>query len=149
MQTVLIAVVLAAVVALVATTLRKRAPDPPTQTAWTVPQQLDRNDFDSPSAPWLAVLFTSTTCGTCATMTAKVELLRSSAVAVDIVTFQTRKHTHERYAIDAVPTVVVADAEGVVRASFVGPASATDLWAAVAELREPGSTPPPEAHGPR
>jgi hypothetical protein len=27
--------------------------------------------------------------------------------------------------------------------------SATDFWAAMAELREPGSTPPPEAHGPR
>jgi hypothetical protein len=36
----------------------------------------------------------------------------------------------------------VADAEGAVRASFVGPATATDLWAAVAELRDPGSVPP-------
>jgi hypothetical protein len=29
----------------------------------------------------------------------------------------------------------------VVRASFLGPGTATDLWGAVAELREPGSTP--------
>jgi hypothetical protein len=29
----------------------------------------------------------------------------------------------------------------VVRASFLGPATATDLWAALAELREPGSVP--------
>ncbi len=35
----------------------------------------------------------------------------------------------------------VADATGVVRASFLGPVTATDLWAAVAEAREPGSTP--------
>jgi hypothetical protein len=40
-----------------------------------------------------------------------------------------------------VPTALVVDAEGVVAASFVGPVTATDLWAAVAEAREPGSTP--------
>ena len=45
---------------------------------------------------------------------------------------------------DAVPTIVVADEQGVVRASFVGPPSATDLWAAVAKARDPdedGTTP--------
>jgi hypothetical protein len=42
-----------------------------------------------------------------------------------------------------VPLVVVADAHGVTRAAFVGPASATDVWAAVAEARRPGSTPEP------
>ena len=33
------------------------------------------------------------------------------------------------------PMVLIADAEGVVRKSFVGSVSATDLWAAVAEIR--------------
>ena len=42
---------------------------------------------------------------------------------------------HERYGISGVPMVVIADAEGVVRKSFVGPVTATDLWAAVAEIR--------------
>jgi hypothetical protein len=51
---------------------------------------------------------------------------------------------HRKYDIQAVPLVVVADAEGVVGAGFVGPASATDLWAAVAELRQPGSSPEPD-----
>ena len=51
---------------------------------------------------------------------------------------------HRKYAIDAVPLVVVADARGVVGASFIGPASATDLWAAVAEVRQPGSSPEPD-----
>jgi hypothetical protein len=36
----------------------------------------------------------------------------------------------------------VADQDGSVRASFLGPVSSTHLWAAVAELREPGSVPP-------
>ena len=42
------------------------------------------------------------------------------------------------------PLVVVADARGVVGASFIGPATATDLWAAVAEVRQPGSSPEPD-----
>jgi hypothetical protein len=39
---------------------------------------------------------------------------------------------------------VVADAQGVVRRGFVGAFTATDLWAAVAEVRAPGSTPEPD-----
>jgi hypothetical protein len=52
-----------------------------------------------------------------------------------------RRDLHDRYRIDGVPTTVIADADGVVRASFLGPATATDVWAAVAELREPGCVP--------
>ena len=59
------------------------------------------------------------------------------------VEFTASRRLHERYGIDAVPMVVVADADGVVRASFIGPMSATDLWAAVAEVRNPGSSPEP------
>jgi hypothetical protein len=40
-----------------------------------------------------------------------------------------------------VPTLVVADARGVAVAAFLGPMTATDLWAAVAEARDPGSSP--------
>ena len=50
----------------------------------------------------------------------------------------------KKYRVEAVPIVVVADAAGVARASFIGPTSATDLWAAVAEVRAPGSSPEPE-----
>ena len=48
---------------------------------------------------------------------------------------------HRRYGIDAVPLILIADADGVVQRHFLGPLTATDLWAAVAEAREPGSTP--------
>jgi hypothetical protein len=54
---------------------------------------------------------------------------------------------HERYGIEAVPIILVADADGVVRASFVGPPTATDLWGTIAELREPGSLPDACDHG--
>ena len=98
------------------------------------------------AADWLVAAFTSATCNTCSEIIAKVEPLRSDAVAVDVVDYPDRKETHTRYFIEAVPTLVVADRDGVVRASFVGPVTATDLWAAIAEVREPGSTPPPAAH---
>ena len=39
-----------------------------------------------------------------------------------------------------------ADADGTVKRAFLGPVTATDLWAAMAEEREPGSV-PPDCHG--
>ncbi|MFN2607031.1 MAG: thioredoxin domain-containing protein [Acidimicrobiales bacterium] len=136
-----VVVVLAAVVALVA---ERRRPDAPTQARWAVPTQLDRADFERPHAPWLVALFTSATCHSCATATEKARVLASEEVAVDEVEIGARPDLHRRYHVEAVPTIVVADDEGVVRASFVGPPSATDLWAAVAEARAPGSSPEPD-----
>jgi hypothetical protein len=66
-----------------------------------------------------------------------VALLASKDVAVQDVSYQQRRDLHDRYGIEAVPVVLVADTEGVVRASFVGPPPAAELWAAVAALREP------------
>jgi hypothetical protein len=148
MQSVSVAALIAALVTLVAVTMRSRRPEPPTQARTGPPQQLDRADFPRPDAPWLAVLFVSETCHTCTGVIPKVELLGSADVAVLVASFQTHKVLHERYSIDSVPTTLLADADGEVRKAFVGPVSATDLWAAMAELREPGSTPPPEAHQP-
>jgi hypothetical protein len=45
---------------------------------------------------------------------------------------------HDRYTIDAVPMVLVTDRDGVVRRSFVGPLSSSDLEAAVAHARDTG-----------
>jgi hypothetical protein len=77
----------------------------------------------------------------CAQVVAKAQVLECADVAVDDVEYSADRALHERYSIDAVPTLVVADAQGVVVTSFLGPMTATDLWAAVAEAREPGSTP--------
>lgn len=147
MNVVVFAVVVGALLVLGAQQFNKRRRfEPPTQQAWKVPQQLDRADFVRPDAPWIMVVFTSATCNSCAKVGGMAEVLRSDDVAVDIVDYQNRTDTHKRYAIDAVPTTVIADHQGVVVKSFVGPTTATDLWAAMAEAREPGSTPPPEAH---
>jgi hypothetical protein len=145
---VVITLVLVVVAVGVAIIIQRRRPDAPTQpTAWTVPAQLDRRDFDRPDAAWIVVLFTSATCDTCAGVREKVALLESDQVAVHEAEAVRDKPIHDRYGIDAVPTLVIADRDGVVRGSFVGPVTATDLWATMAELREPGTVPPGCDHG--
>jgi hypothetical protein len=141
MSRLIVAAALVIVAGVVAGALRRRKPEPPTQARWAVPSQLDRDDFEHPDFPWLVVVFSSTTCASCDQALVKAAVLASPQVAVQDVSYQNRPDLHERYAIEAAPTIVVADHEGVVRASFVSTPTATDLWAAVAEVRFPGSTP--------
>jgi hypothetical protein len=139
---VIFALVLGAVVVVAALVLRRRRPSlAPTQPRHQVPAQLDRADFVRPDAPWLVAVFTSSTCHVCADVARKAAVLDSAEVAVQQVEYTAARSLHARYAIDAVPAVVVADSAGVVRASFLGPVTATDLWVSVAEARDPGSTP--------
>jgi len=116
-------VVVAAVIA--ARLLDRRKPAPPTRDAYPVPAQLDRLDFPRPDAPWLFVLFSSRTCDSCGPMVSRVCSLESETVATVQVEAQADKVLHDRYRIEGVPMVVLADAQGVVRAGFVG---ATDTW---------------------
>ena len=142
MERVVLAVVLAGLALAVAAVLQRRQrPDAPVRTGYAVPAQLDRGDFERPGAPWLVAIFTSATCNTCQGVWERAQPLASDLVAVQELEHQADRGLHDRYEIDAVPTTLVADADGVVVASFVGPVTATDLWAAVAEAREPGSTP--------
>lgn len=131
-------VAVALVVSLLA---RHRRPDAPTQGGFQLPVQVDRADFPHADRPWLVVVFTSATCNACADVLSKARVTESREVAVVDVEYTKRRDLHTRYAIDAVPSLVVVDAQGAVRAGFLGPVKAQDLWAAVAECREPGSTP--------
>jgi hypothetical protein len=133
-------VVIATVVAVV---LSRRRPQPPTQAKVRIPAQLDREDFPEPDKPWLLVVWTSATCDSCASATAKARLLASPLVSYVEVPWQERRDLHERYGVEDVPLLVLADHEGVVEISFVGTPNFTDLVGAVAEAREPGSTPEP------
>jgi hypothetical protein len=131
-----IALALVAVAVVVAIVIDRRRPQPPTQPTWAVPSQVDRDDFDKPDVPWLVVVFTSATCNTCAGVLAKARPLESGDVVVQEVEAVARKDLHQRYAVDAVPMLLVVDAQGVVRGSLVGPASAEEIWAAVNDVRD-------------
>jgi hypothetical protein len=144
MERLLIAAAIVVVVGAVALVLRRRARvDAPTQAQFLAPAQLDRRDFPAADAEWLLAVFTSATCDTCADVARKAQVVASRAVGVAEIEWGAHRALHERYRIDAVPTTVLADRQGVVRASFLGPVTATDLWAAVAEAREPGTSPEP------
>ena len=144
MVQVIVALAVVVVAGAVGLVLRRRqAIEAPTQPHYDIPAQLDRADF-APGVPWVVVVFTSASCTTCADVKRKAQVLASSQVAVVEAEFTAARHLHSKYDIQAVPIVAVADAEGVVRASFAGPVTATDLWAAVAEAREPGASPEPE-----
>ena len=139
----LIFVVIAMAVALVvAVVLQRRRPDAPTQGGFEIPTQIDRSDFDSPDCPWIVAVFTSATCNTCSDVAAKASVMASTHVAVQRIDYTVNPALHKRYKIDAVPLLVIADTHGVVHKGFIGPLKAQDLWAAMAECRDPGSTPP-------
>ena len=103
---------------------------------YAAPTQLDRADFRRPPAGrgWWPCSAPAS-CTTCADVVRKADVLRSRRSTVVDVEYGADKALHGKYDIDAVPIVVIADADGVVRTSFIGPVTATDLWAAVAEAR--------------
>ena len=138
-----IAAAILAVALAVAWWLRRRRPEAPPRDAYPVPRQLDRRDFPRPDAAWLVAYFSSEACASCQGLGPKVAVLESPAVVTCELDFGARRDLHERYDITAIPMIIVADLEGVVQRAFVGATSATDLWASVAELRRPGSTPEP------
>jgi cytochrome c553 len=136
MERVLIAVALVVVSAAAAFVLNRRRPAPPTQGKVPVPSQLDRQDFAGPDQPWLVVLWTSETCASCHEAAAKASLLAGPEVAYDEIPWQHRKELHDRYGIEDVPLLVLADAEGVVRLSYVGRPDFAELTAAVGAARD-------------
>lgn len=144
MERLLIAGAVVVVAVVVALVLDRRRPPRTGPVAGTrsVPGHVDRRDFARPETPWLVAVFTSATCDSCTGVWDKAQHLESEAVAVHEVEYSANRDLHQRYAIDSVPLVIVADDSGVVQASFLGPVTAADLWATLADLREPGSVPP-------
>lgn len=126
-----------AVALLVASLLSRRQHPAPTTNTGTIPRQLDRNDFNGTDQQWLVAVFTASSCATCAGVMERVRHLAGSQVCVQELELSVEAALHERYRIDAVPLLLIADRTGAVRRAFVGPTTATDLWASMAELREP------------
>ena len=145
MAQVVVAVIVVAVALVVGLVLRSgRQVSAPTQPVAVVPVQLDRADFPDATTPWVVVVFSSATCHSCADVVRKAQVLSSKAVTVVDVEFSSNAALHRKYDIQAVPIVAIADHQGVVHRGFAGPVTATDLWAAVADAREPGTSPEPE-----
>jgi hypothetical protein len=142
MTNLVIVAAVAVVAVAVAFLVQRRRPDAPTRTGHSIPDQVDRADFTRPDAPWLVVAFTSATCDTCADVWTKTTVLASDQVAVQEAEYQRDRALHDRYTIDAVPLVLMIDEAGVVRESFLGPTTATHLWAGLARLRDPDAVPP-------
>lgn len=130
MPQLIVAVIVVGLGVLVAMYLRRRDAGAMTQGArWSIPAQLERRDFVDPEATRLVVVFSSDTCDACESTWQRVSALVGSApaTATELVSYQARPDLHERYGIDAVPTLLVADAEGVVERSFVGPPDEAEL----------------------
>jgi hypothetical protein len=150
MSSVVAIVVVFALAGVIALLVQRRRPEAPTQpTVYPVPTQLDRADFARPDAAWLVVVFTSRTCDGCARVTEKARVLEASDVAYHEVSYQDDRALHDRYSVEAVPLVAIADGDGVVVKAFVGEVTAIDLWGAVATARDPASEPSgPHDHSP-
>ncbi len=144
MQVVIAIAVLVVALGIGAVLRRRRSVDAPTQPAFSAPAQIDRADFVEANAPWLVAVFSSATCDACSDVVRKAKVLACAEVDVVEVEYSQSAALHRKYHVDAVPIAVLADQAGVVKASFIGPMSATDLWAAVAEARHPGSSPEPD-----
>lgn len=120
MVTLVIVLVIAVAAAAVAHLVNGRGPDAPSTPHFAVPQQLDRSDFDQPRTPWLLALFSSETCLACHDARAVLADVRFSTVVVQDLPVETTKAVHDRYGVDAVPIVTLADGAGVVRWSWLG-----------------------------
>jgi hypothetical protein len=133
---IVLAIALVALAAIVAWVLdRRRRPAAPARGRALFPQQVDRNDFPRPDAPWLVVLWSSRTCEGCQGLFDKIAPVASDDVAVVEVEYQTDPELQQRYGIEAAPITMIVDARGVTRAAFTGTFTATDFWAKLAELR--------------
>ena len=126
-----------AIAALVAMLLSRGHQAAPAANTHTIPRQLNRGDFKGATRPWLVAVFTASTCATCAGVMERARHLDSSYVVVQELELSTDKAIHERYGVDAVPMVLIADETGAVQRAFLGPTTAADLWASLAELRDP------------
>jgi thioredoxin-like negative regulator of GroEL len=138
MERLVIAILLVGVAVAIATVMQRRRPDAPMQGSpvASLPQQLDRDDFDQAASPWLVVVFTSETCDACLDVVAAARQLEQPDVAVQVLTWQNHKQTHERYKIDSVPATVIAGRDGAVGAGFIGRVPASELAEALEGLQQ-------------
>jgi thioredoxin-related protein len=114
-------------IALIATTAfgvsslaNRRTPDSPSVPRAIMPYQLDRGDFDDPNGEWIFALFTSNTCDACELVISQVSKISLPNLVIQIIDFADNKALHQKYEIHSVPSLILADHQGVVQWSFAG-----------------------------
>lgn len=123
------------VIATVSASRKRVAPVQPDEYGY--PTIVNREDFSGTSKELLVVCFTSNVCDSCEGVWVKTQILESETVAVYNAIYEDSqgKKLHEKYSIDAVPTTIICDKDGVTLKSYIGSVTATDLWAGVASAR--------------
>ncbi len=117
---------------------RRRAA--PTAGTHHIPAQLDLDDFPGARGNWLLVVFSSAKCKTCAGIIVELEAMSRPGLITCEVEIEREHALHTRYQIDAVPTTVIADPDGRVRKSFLGPVNRERMENSLAEaIATPGS----------
>ena len=135
MDRLLVLAVVAALAGLLAVLLQRWRPGGPVATGWSVPGHLDRADFAKPDVPWLVAVFSSTDCAACTSMVSEAHSLAAAQVVVQEVPAESASELHDRYQIDVVPMLVVADGDGLVRAHHLGPSAPGELRAVLEKAR--------------
>lgn len=139
---VVVAAVVVTVAVMAAIMIERRRARPVTVGGIDVPTVVNRSDFQADAVPWIVVIFTNTDCDSCVVMRERVTALGRDAVAVYEVDYAKARPVHERYGITAVPTTVVVDEHGDVRASWVGKVSTEELERELTQLGVPPLNPP-------
>ena len=96
----------------------KRRPDGPSVPRSVLPHQLDRADFLDPNCEWALLLFTSDSCEACEIASSQVSKVSQSNLMVQSIEFPEMEVLHKKYAIHSVPSLLLADREGVVPVSY-------------------------------
>jgi len=100
-----------------------------------IPGSVAGSDFGLDDDGWMLVVFTSSKCETCATVVEAVSRIDMPNLATAVIEIERMPELHTSYAIDAVPTTIVADPDGVVRKSFLGPVDLPMIELAVSTAR--------------
>ncbi|WP_334142440.1 TlpA family protein disulfide reductase [Rhabdothermincola sp.] len=134
----LLAAALIAVAALVAVLIQRRQPSPEAAPSFTVPERIDRGELPGPDRPWLLAVFSAHTCSTCATVVGELAPLAGPDVAFAEIELDAARALHERYAIGAVPLLLIVDVHGSVRHHVFGPVTRQEVETVLDALRQEG-----------
>mgnify|MGYP001170249808 FL=1 len=118
--TVLLVLTLGGVAVGISFIANKRKPDTPTVPKFVLPFQLDRNDFENVESDWLLVLFSSDTCDSCNFVHDQISNLTLPSLQVQNVEFPSDNLLHKKYSVSSVPSLLLANQNGVVEWSFAG-----------------------------